>query len=348
LRVPISRSLALPSKRQPAIEVLPTRRYKLVRRAGIVLTGLLLSFNLACKSHRIPLIAIIPATTAEELTESEHAGAERAARALNWDVYWNGPSREDDFPRQIRLVYQVIDSNVAGLVLSPDHAVALISPVRSALAKGIPTVIVGTPLGTSPGGNLLFVVNDDAATGRLAAERAWQYLQPNDAVAILGIDPNMLGSIERADAFEASLRTRFPKVRMIERRSLSFSGAEAEASVENVIHSVPELRVIISLNINQTRAAVDALHRSGASRKVVLIGCDQDLDLMLHLRLGDIDSVVAENTREMGYQAMQIIHSRLLGESTDSKFVVKPILVTKENIDSADVQEVLDMDWREK
>jgi ribose transport system substrate-binding protein len=315
-------------------------------RAIFLLASSLLTLSSACKPSRGTLIAVIPETTAQELSESEHAGAERAARAYGWNIYWNGPSREDDFPRQIHLVYEAIDRNVAGLVLSPDHAVALISPVRSALAHGIPTVIVGSPLGTSPGGNLVFVINDDAATGRLAAERACLYLNSNDAVAVLGVDPNILGSIESADAFEASLRERFPKVRIIERRSISFSEAEAEESVEQTIRSVPELRVLVTLNIDQTRAARRALHESKTEKKIMLIGCDQDLDLMLYLRLGQIDSVIAQNTREMGYEAVQIIHQRLLGESTEPKIVVKPILVTKQNIDSAEVQEVLDMDWR--
>lgn len=315
------------------------------KRAFFLCAGLLLTLNLACKSPRHATIAVIPETTAQELTESEHAGAERAAKALGWNIYWNGPSREDDFPQQIHLVYEAIDRNVAGLVLSPDHAVALISPVRSALARGTPTVIVGTPLGTSPGGNLVFVVNDEVATGQLAAERASFYLKPDDQVAVLGVDPNILGSIERADAFEAVIRQRFPGVRIIERRSVSFSVAEAEESVEQTIRSVPGLRVIVTLSISQTLAAVNALRVSNSKGKIALIGCDQDLDLMLHLRLGDIDSIVAENTQQMGYEAIQIIHQRLLGEHTDSKIVVEPILVTKQNIDSAAVQNVLDMDW---
>lgn len=315
------------------------------KRVFFLSAGLLLIVNIACKSPRHATIAVIPETTAQELTESEHAGAERAAKALGWNVYWNGPSREDDFPQQIHLVYEAIDRNVAGLILSPDHAVALISPVRSALARGTPTVIVGSPLGTSPGGNLVFVVNDDVATGRLAAERASLYLKPDDAVAVLGVDPNILGSIERADAFEAVIRERFPQVRIIERRSVSFSVAEGEESVEQTIRSVPRLRVIVTLSISQTRSALGALRGSNSAGQIRLIGCDQDLDLMLHLRLGDIDSVIAENTQKMGYEAMQIIHQRLLGERTDSKIVVEPILVTKQNIDSTDVQNVLDMDW---
>jgi ribose transport system substrate-binding protein len=315
-------------------------------RVVILFASMLLTVSVACKSSRHALIAVIPETTAQELSESEHAGAERAARSFDWNVYWNGPSREDDFPQQIHLVQGAIDRNVAGLVLSPDHAVALISPVRSALAHGIPTVIVGSPLGTSPSGNLAFVVNDDAATGRLAAERAGLYLHPEDTVAVLGIDPNILGSINRANAFETSIHHRFPNVRIIEKRSISFSVAEAEESVEKTIRSDPGLRVIVALNINQTRAAMHALHNSRSTERIVLIGCDQDLDLMRHLRLGDIDSVIAENSGEMGYRAVQIIHKRLQGEQTDPEIVVEPILVTRENIDTSAVQEVLDMDWK--
>jgi ribose transport system substrate-binding protein len=115
--------------------------------------------------------------------------------------------------------------------------------------------------------------------------------------------------------------------------------------VEQTIRSVPGLRVIVTLSISQTRAAVGALRGSNSTRKISLIGCDQDLDLMLYLRLGDIDSLIAENTQEMGYQAIQIIHQRLLGERTESRIVVEPVLVTKQNIDSDAVQNVLDMDW---
>ena len=327
-------------------ELILFARSGIARRCSLLAASLLLIVIPACKSLRQPVIAVVPQTTAQEVWESEHAGVESAAQALNWDVYWNAPSREDDFPRQIQIVNAAIDRKVSGLILSPDHAVALISPVRSALARGIPTVIVGSPLGTSPGGNLVFVVNDDAATGRLAAERASQYLKPGDAVAILGVNSSILGSIERTDAFEASLRQRIPAVRVIERRSTSFSFAEAEETAEETIRSVPGLRVILTLNINQTRAADGALREERYPGKILLIGCDQDLDLMHHLRSGGIDAVIAENTYEMGYDAVHIIHQLRMGERTDAKVVVEPVLVTRENIDSAAVQHVLDMNWR--
>jgi len=315
------------------------------RPVSILAMSLPLVAILSCKTSRRPVIAVVPETTAQEVWESEHAGAENAAHALGWDVYWNGPSREDDFSRQIQIVHEVVERNVAGLILSPDHAVALISPVRSALARRIPTVIVGSPLGATPGGNLVFVVNDDTATGRLAAERASSYLRRTDTVAILGVNPNILGSIERTDALEASLRGRFSTIRIIERRSITFSFAEAEETAEETIRSFRGLRVMVALNVVQTRAAARALQQTKSDR-IVLIGCDQDLDLMHYLRSGDIDAVIAENTYAMGREAVQIIHRQLQGEPTDPKVVLQPLLITRENIDSARVQQVLDMNWR--
>lgn len=298
-----------------------------------------------CGPHQ-RVIAVIPETTAQEIWESEHAGAAHAAHELGWTAYWNGPSREDDFPRQIQIVNQAIARRVDGLLLSPDHDVALISVVRAALARKIPTVIVGSPLGTTPGGMLTFVENDDAAMGRMGAQRAAALLKPGDAVAILSVNPNVLGSIASADAFEGAIRSRSAAVRIVERRSMSSSFAEAEDVAEEVIHSDPRLRVIFTLNVNQTRAVYGALLATGRMGKVALIACNQDLDLLHHLRSGGIDSLIAQNTYAMGYEAVQVIHKQLAGERTDSKIVVQPVLVTRENVDSDEVQKVLDMHWR--
>jgi len=292
------------------------------------------------------VIAVVPETTAQEIWESEHAGAAHAAHELGWRVYWNGPSREDDFPRQIQIVNQAIDQRVDGLVLSPDHDVALISAVRAALASKIPTVIVGSPLGTTPGGNLIFVENDDAAMGRMAAERAVALLKPGDAVAVLGVNPNILGSIARADAFEAALRERKAGVEILERRGISSSFAELEEVAEETIHGYPRLRAIFTLNVNQSRAVYGALLGTGSLGRIELIACDQDLDLLHHLRSGGIDSLIAEDTYTMGYEAVQAIHKQLSGQRADSRIVVQPVLVTRENVDSERIQQVLDMDWR--
>jgi ribose transport system substrate-binding protein len=322
--------------------------FRTARLSTITVAGPLLSMILGCHSTQRTVIAVIPETTAQEVWEAEHAGVEHASRAFGWDIYWNGPSREDDLPRQIEIVTNEINRHVAGLVLSPDHAVALISPVRSALAKGIPTVILGSPLGTSAKGALMFVMNDDRATGRMAAERASLYLHSADSVLILGINPNILGSIDRANSFEETLHRKLPQVHIIEKRSTTFSFDEAEESAEDTIHSEDALRLIFTLNINQTRGAYWALQGTRSSDRIRLIGCDQDLDLVHHLRTGGIDALLGENTFEMGSDAIQMIHQQLAGLHPESRVVVQPVLITRDNVDSDAVQQILNMNWRDR
>jgi ribose transport system substrate-binding protein len=311
-----------------------------------VLVVLTAAIVLAVWNSRRPMVvAVIPETTAQEIWEAEHAGTARAAHSLGWKVYWNGPSREDDFPRQVQIVQQAISRGVIGLVLSPDHNVVLISAVQAALDNKIPVAIVGSPLGISPGKGLTFVLNDDAAMGRMAAERAAQYLKPGDTVAVLGMNPNLLSSIERAHAFEDAIRARVDDVHVDERHSTSASTAEAEEAAERLIQTEPHLRVIVALSINHSRAAYGALLNT-RSEGIRLIACDQDLDLLHHLRSGSIDSLIAQDTHTMGYTAVDNIHKQRIGTSVQQLTVVPPVLITRENIDSESVQRVLDMDWR--
>jgi ribose transport system substrate-binding protein len=180
----------------------------------------------------------------------------------------------------------------------------------------------------------------------MAADRATRYLSTKGTVAVLGVDPNLLGSIQTANAFESSLREHSPDVSVIEKRSTSFSSAEAEETAEETIHSAPALQVIIALNVTQTRAAYTALLRTKSLGHIKLIACDQDLDLVFRLRSGDIDAIIAQDTMTMGKDAVQMIQQYLIGNRSQVPVIVQPVLVTQQNVDTPAVQEVLDMNWR--
>jgi len=126
----------------------------------------------SCGSQKQELIAFIPQTDGMMLWDSAHAGAETAASRTGSSIYWNAPMREDDIAAQVRLVNKVASSSrYQGLVIAPTQALSLVSPVRRALARGIPTVIIDSPLSLPPGGKLSYILNDDEAAGRMAADR---------------------------------------------------------------------------------------------------------------------------------------------------------------------------------
>src|SRR4051812_44516950 len=93
---------------------------------------------LSCDRNRAVDITFVARTTAMGLWEPEHRGADTAATKLGAHIYWNAPTREDDFEGQIALIDQAVAKHYRGLVISPDQTLALITPVRRALARGIP------------------------------------------------------------------------------------------------------------------------------------------------------------------------------------------------------------------
>ena len=302
---------------------------------------LLLTESFGCRRPQKPMIAVIPETTAQEAWESAHSEASRIAATWNWDTFWNGPSREDDLRRQIQIVDEEVDRGAAGIILAPDHAVALISPVRAAVAKNIPVAIIDNPLAAFPKEDVLFVLNDHVATGRMAANRVSRYLKgKHNEVAIIGVHPSFLGTITIADTFKRALQQYDPDISIVEQRTtLGFS--EAESSADELLQKKPKLRAIVTLNAVQTRAVYDALSRAKLTGKIALIGCEQDFDTIYRVRTGEIDSIIAIDTRTMVRDAMQWIHERRRGAVTSETIIVEPRLVTKQNVDSSDMQHIL-------
>lgn len=289
---------------------------------------------------------MIPGTTATEFWEAAHGGAEAAGSQTGFRIYWNAPTREDDIERQIALVQRAIDAEYAGLVVAPTNYLALVGSVRQALSKHIPTVVIRSSLPIPPGQGLSYILNDDQETGRLAATRVGMLLAGKGQVAVLGLDPSRPTSILRARAIEVELAKSFPKISVVEKRSGSSNTGEVQQIAQEILTEKPSLDAIITLDVTATEGTWAALAALRISKRVKLIGCEQELDLMAGIRHGDIDSVIAENTYEMGFRAIQAIAAQKRGEPVPDKIELKPVLVTKVNIDKDEVQRMLSVNWR--
>jgi ribose transport system substrate-binding protein len=284
-------------------------------------------------------IAVIPRTTGMSLWEPEHAGAADAAAIYNMRVYWNAPTREDDVQGQIALVQRVIDKGYAGLILSPDQTLALMTVVRRALAKGIPAVILGSALPMQPTGKLAYIVSDDDEAGRLAAGRIGMVLHGKGTVAIVGIDPDISGVLRRVRSFESTLAADYPGIQIVEKKMGSFNVPFEQQTAQDVLNANPRLDAILAVTTDATRGAYSALvetHRAGI---VKLVGCDQDL--LTPLITGEMDSVIAQDTYAMGYRAIEILAAERHGQSFPAFTEVRPMVVTRENLGSPDVRRIL-------
>ncbi len=324
---------------------MPRRPLHLDRLFALALL-LLAAGPLSCRRNAT-LIAVIPRATAMPLWEAEHAGAQHAADGRNLQIYWNAPTREEDIEGQIQLVERIIDQRYGGLVLAPDQPLALMTAVRRAIARGIPTVIVGAPLTIPPGANLSYIINDDAAAGRMAAARVAQVLGGSGKVAVIGIDPNSPSALDILHTFESALERDAPGIAITERRAGAYRSTESGQMTDEVLAADPDLGAIFSLSAAGTSGAHRTLLARGRVDTVRLIGFQQTPHLMAWVRSGQVDSLIAENTYQMGYQAVQHLAAHADGAPMGIQTLVEPTLLTAQNVDSPSVQQLINMNWSE-
>ena len=300
-----------------------------------------LSFT-GCKSTP-PTVAVIPRTCGTALWEPEHAGAAAVARSAGLLLYWNAPMRDDDIRTQISLIEKSVDRGMAGIIVSPIQTLPLRTPIRRVLAKGIPVVVIDTELGIPSGPRLSYVLNDEESGGRIAARRIGSILHGKGNIAIVGIQPELKSNTIRERSFESTLSREFPGIRVVIRR-LGLSGVPQEQhSAEELVAGATSLDAIVALSLAATRGTYYALAEFSKAGIIKLVGFDQDL--IPPIRDGGIDSVVVQNTYELGRAAMEIMNRQIHGSSDIADIVVQPVLMTRENLDSAELREIENMIW---
>lgn len=264
------------------------------------------------------------------LWEAEHLGAKSVAMKNGLHVFWNAPTREDNIAGQVEQIEAILKAGCEGLVLAPDHSVALITPVRRVIARGVPVVVVGSSLTIPPEDRLSYVVNDDTAGARMAGERIASMLHEHGTIAILGIDPGIDGLLIRARSLEQFLLQNYPNIRILAKRLGSYNTPREQQVADEVLKAHPELDAIVALTSASARGTLSAIGDSKA-RRVRVIAFDPDPIVFDDPYL---DSFVVQDTQRMGAEAVRQIIRRLGGSRMQPVTTVQPVFVTRTNIDS--------------
>lgn len=317
------------------------RPFRYLNKTTFLIASALLGLSLivaGCRTGGRTTIAVIPQTEGVNFWDSVHVGAEIAARESDATVYWNAPTREDDVEAQIALVESVINRKFDALVLAPDHPLALVTPVERALAHGIPTAIIGSPLSIASSANLASVVNDDEKAGQMAAERAAQVLDGKGTLAIIGMNPDLSQTIIRDKALEQELSRLAPDITIVDRRVGSYNVPREEQVLEDIVHAHPNLDLIIALMWNSADGAIRALDSMKDRPRVKLIAFDSYASPPFDRPY--LDSVIQEDMRGMALRAVEIVVAKRQHRDVPSDIKLAPRLITREDVGSEEVRQL--------
>ena len=152
-----------------------------------------------------------------------------------------------------------------------------------------------------------------------------------------------MSNIARERSFETALASGYPRIRVALRRFGLSSVPQEQQAAEELLSKGEKIDAIVALSLASTRGAYYALVEFDKDNAIKLVGFDQDL--LPPVRTGGIDSVVVQNTYEMGRLAMGLMERELNGEAGSTEVLVAPVLMTRDNIDSPQIRRILNLSW---
>lgn len=314
-----------------------------MRRRALVMLLLLLVAAGGCGTKPKLVVGVVPKGTNHIFWQTVHAGAIKAAREFGFEVEWNAPTLEIDSSRQIQIVESMINRRLAGIVLAPVDRKALVGVVERAADLGIPVSIFDSGIDTER--RISYVATDNMEAGRMAARRLGEILGGKGKVGIIGFMPGSASTMEREDGFQGEMRQRFTGAEIVGLQFGMADRAKAMAATENLLTAHPDLAGLYADNESSTSGAVQALKIRG-NRKVKFVAMDASDQLIEDLRAGWIDSLVVQNPFRMGYEATRAIGLKLSGQTPPRTLDSGARLILREDLDKADVRELLFPDLR--
>jgi ribose transport system substrate-binding protein len=289
---------------------------------------------------------VVPQGSTHEYWKSIHAGAAKAAQDLEAQgtkirIIWKGPLREDDREQQTQVVEGFISQKVSGIVLAPFDSHALVRPVEEAATAGIPTLVVDSALDTTK--IVSFVATDNKQGGALAAEQMGKLMNGKGKVLLLRYQEGVASTRAREDGFVEKLKSAYPGIELIS--SNQFAGPTrdtAKRASENLLtRYASQIQGVFTPNESSTAGMLLALQDINKAGKVAFIGFDVSDTFIEAIHNKQLQGIVVQNPFRMGDLGVRTMVDHLQGKSVEKRIDTGVMLVTAENMESADVQQLL-------
>jgi ribose transport system substrate-binding protein len=288
-------------------------------------------------------IAVIPKGTTHSFWKAIHAGAIKASREMDVKIYWNGPQKEDDRAQQITVVEDFINLGVDGIVLAPLDDRALMRPVRDAVERNIPVVIMDSDL---QGEDFIsYVATDNYQGGVLAAERIGELLKGEGNLILIRYQVGSASTTNRERGFVDTIRNNFPQINFLVEDQ--YAGATTETAyqlAENLLNRFPDVQGLFCPNESSTFGALRALQESGRAGSIKFVGFDSSPKLVQGLEEGHIHGLILQDPIKIGYMGVKQMVLHLRGNPIEKRVDTGVHLITPENMSEPEMKALLSPD----
>lgn len=285
-------------------------------------------------------VAVIPKGTSNYWKIYE-AGAKKAAAELGVEIIVRGTRFESDVESQIQIVDYFREKKVSAIVITPLHKDQLVAPVEKAIAEGIPVVVTDSALNSTKA--VAFIASNNLQAGQLGGSTLAKILGASATgdVVVVRYFKGSESTEKRETGAVQELKASLPKAIIVD----SYYGGAIIGDVKRICDTLldehPNTVGIMTVSTISTKGLLKSLQQKGLAGKIVFVGTGVDEEIIPALRAGEIKALVVQNPFAMGYRGVKTAVAALKGEKVEKQVFTDVILVTSGNIDSPEVQHLL-------
>jgi rhamnose transport system substrate-binding protein len=279
--------------------------------AGVVLLGVCLS---AC-GNKAELeepartrIGVVAKSLGNGFFDAVHKGAEEAARELDADVIFTGPTTPTA-EGQIEVLNSLIAQRVDAIAISANDPDALVPTLKRAMQRGIK--VISYDSGVAAAGRLAHLApSSDQLIGEtvvaLAAELALK-INGNGTgkFAVVSATPTSTNQ----NSWLAEMRKALPRHPGLELVDVVYGDDVSDKSYREAVALLkqhPDLAVLVSISSVGIVASARAVEDQGLTRKVAVTGLGLPSELIGYVEKGVVPKFAIWNPIDLGYATMQI------------------------------------------
>jgi ABC-type sugar transport system substrate-binding protein len=244
-------------------------------------------------------VALMPKSKGNAYFISCKAGADEAAREMNVDLLFDGPT-EPDPAKQNEIIENWITEGVDVIAAACENKEGISTALKKARDKGIKVITYDSD--ANPDARDFFI-NQATPQGiaQTLMDEAARLTDSEGEFAIITASLTAANMNEWRKNIEARLADKYPKMKLVDTKPCDDLKDKAQAEATNLLSAYPNLKLIMAICSPAVPGAAEAVKQAGKTGTVKVIGLGLPSENRKYVHEGVTQSVVLWKTKDLGY-----------------------------------------------
>jgi rhamnose transport system substrate-binding protein len=245
------------------------------------------------------MIALMPKAKGNAYFLSVKAGAEKAAKELNVELLFDGPT-DTNAAKQNEIVENWITLGVDVIAVAAENKEGISTALRKAQKSG--TKVITYDADALPDARSFFVNQaTPEGIGQGLMDEAARLMNNEGELAIITATLTAANQREWMKHIEARLKSTYPNIKLVAVRPCDDLKDRAQSEATALMSANPNLKLIMAICTPGVPGAAEAVKQAGKTGKVKVIGLGLPNENKRYVHEGVTESVILWNTMDLGY-----------------------------------------------